>query len=101
MTNATLKVLRVNFDSGEGPIIFVHANGVQRHTWDVNIYVFSENALKRSVVSLVETNLALTDFEQRQFSSYYDTYQRGVKTYTFSKSSNLTVAEYLDQEAKH
>jgi hypothetical protein len=98
---ATLKVVRVDIDPEDGPIIFIHVTGAQSHTWDENIYCLSQDALNRSVISLVETNSTLTDGELKKTSDYYEMYQRGVQTHTFSKSSDMTVAEFLEHDAKN
>ena len=100
-TNAALKILRVDIDPKEGAIVFIHVIGAQTHTWDQNLYYLSGDALNRSVVKLTETNSALTIEEQKNFSNYYDTYQRGVLTKTFSKSSDSTVAEFVEHDAKN
>lgn len=100
-STALLKIIHVDIDPDEGPIIFIRVTGAQSHTWDENLYYLSEGALIRSVISLVETNSALTDSDKHMFSSYYALYLRGVQTHTFSRSSDMTAAEYLEHDAKN
>lgn len=102
LPSAALTVVRVDFDSKEGPIIFVSITGVRRTSWEATnmFYAFSEDALNRSVTSLVRTNAFLTGKDLGDFQWFYDRTRKGVESGQLGKCFKITVAEVFEARQK-
>ena len=92
---ARLSVVRVDFDSEEGPIAYVWVKGAKRSARYYNFMPFSEDALNRSVIALVGTNEPLAGEDLQTFQQAYEFCRQGVEKGDLNKSFKITVAEVL------
>jgi len=100
--DAKLTVVHIDFDKKEGPIVFVLVDRVKHHTWNSTnmLYPFSEDALNRSVISLVKTNVSLTGEDLENFRTAYEYGRQGVAAGELKKCFNITPAEVFEGERK-
>jgi hypothetical protein len=104
LSNGTLTIIRVDFDTNEGPIIFVSVAAqrfVSPYTNSFN--PFSEEALDRSVISMIATNSWLTDEQMTNFAGFYLEMQHGVAAGRYDKCFKTSVADMLETvlQAEH
>jgi hypothetical protein len=102
LSSAALTVVRVDFDPKEGPIIFVAFTGLRHTFWEAtNMFCpFSEDALNRSVISLVQTNAFPTGKDLEDFQSFYNSTRKGVESGQLRKCFKITAAEVLEARRK-
>jgi len=101
-TNATLTIAHVDLDPKEGPVIFVSIKGIQHTFWEsTNTFCsFSEDALNRSVITLVRTNNLLSGKELEDFQWSFDQIRKGVESGKLIKCFKITVSEALEERRK-
>lgn len=95
-STATLTIARVDFDPQLGPIVFVSVTGLRPDRLrPYHFMPLSEEALGRSVVALVQTNVPPTGDEIEAFDQFYALAHQGVERRELKKCFEITVAEAL------
>jgi hypothetical protein len=101
LTNTALTIARVDFDLKLGPIIYVSVTGGRvNRRWGrpYVFYPFSEDALSRSVVTLLKTNNFLAGEELKDFQDAYELLQQNVQAGKANKCFKTTVGEVLEAQ---
>lgn len=102
-TNGTLTILHVDFDTKEGPILYVSVpvTGVRYKTPGSPMYLFfSEQALIGSVTMLVYSNVPLTGKDFEESKAYYEFVHKDIEAGKLEKCFKVSVAEVLENLRK-
>jgi hypothetical protein len=102
LPGATLTVAGVDFDPKEGPIIYVMVTGVRHTTWQSTnmFYPFCENALNRSVDTLVKSNAPLSGDEFKDFQWFHEVVRQGVEKGKDGKCFKITLLEVMETKSQ-
>ncbi len=102
LPTAALTIWQVDTDPEEGPIVYISISGVRKRTWEsrVMFYPYSEDALRRSVDTLMPTNAPLAGDDLQLFLQSYQILRQQVRAGKLNKCFEITVAEVLEAARK-
>lgn len=101
LPGATLTIIQVDIDPELGPIIYTSISGVRRRKSQAQLFFpFSEDALGRSVISLLRSDSQIEGKDLADFQWFYRTHLGGVGRGEAGKCFAKTVAEVLEADRK-